>query len=288
MSDERKKESKHNKKVRLKKHEGKIALITGASSGIGRQAAIDFADNGADVLILVARSESRLYELNKTLQTNLESNRPKEVVVYPCDISKKEDVVKMGKEILQRFEYIDILVNNAGFGIYGIVKDQSIEEIEAVMQTNYLGMVYCTKVFLESMLLRHSGHIVNVASLAASFGVAGLAGYSASKYAMLGFSESLYHELYGTGVGITVVSPIGVKTSFFNNESFVNHKPNYTGFMLGSKAVSKAVLAGANSRRLEIVVPFYVRAGVWFKYTLPYLVNPLIGAHFRRQLKSKM
>jgi uncharacterized protein len=288
MSDERKKESKHNKKMRLKKHEGKIVLITGASSGIGRQAAIDFADNGADVLILVARSESRLYELNKILQTNLESNRPKEVVVYACDISKREDVIKMGKEILQRFQYIDILVNNAGFGIYGNVKDQSIEEIEAVMQTNYLGMVYCTKVFLESMLLRHSGHIVNVASLAASFGVAGLAGYSGSKYAMLGFSESLYHELYGTGVGITVVSPIGVKTSFFNNESFVNHKPNYTGFMLESKAVSKAVLAAANSRRLEIVVPFYVRAGVWFKYTLPYLVNPLIGAHFRRQLKSKM
>lgn len=287
MSDERKKESKHNKKVRLKKHEGKIVLITGASSGIGRQASIDFADNGADVLILVARSESRLYELNKILQTNLESNRPKEVVVYACDISKREDVIKMGKEILQRFQYIDILVNNAGFGIYGNVKDQSIEEIEAVMQTNYLGMVYCTKVFLESMLLRHSGHIVNVASLAASFGVAGLAGYSGSKYAMLGFSESLYHELYGTGVGITVVSPIGVKTGFFNNESFVNHKPNYTGFMLESKAVSKAVLAAANSRRLEIVVPFYLRAGVWFKHTLPYLVNPLIGAHFRRQLKAK-
>ena len=129
MSDERKKESKHNKKVRLKKHEGKIVLITGASSGIGRQAAIDFADNGADVLILVARSESRLYELNKILQTNLESNRPKEVVVYACDISKREDVIKMGKEILQRFQYIDILVNNAGFGIYGNVKDQSIEEI---------------------------------------------------------------------------------------------------------------------------------------------------------------
>jgi short-subunit dehydrogenase len=74
------------------------------------------------------------------------------------------------------------------------------------MRTNYSGMVYCTKVLLQSMLLRHSGHIVNVASLAASFEIPGLAGYCASKYAMLGFSESLYCELYGTGVRITAVS----------------------------------------------------------------------------------
>jgi NAD(P)-dependent dehydrogenase (short-subunit alcohol dehydrogenase family) len=116
----------------------------------------------------------------------------------------------------------------------------------------------------------------------------GLARYCASKYAMLGFSESLYYELYGTGVRITVVSPIGVKTNFFNNQSFGNHKPNYTGFMLEPRAVSKAILAAANSPRLEIIVPFYVRAGVWFKHTLPYAVNPLVGALFRRQLNSTL
>ena len=110
----------------------------------------------------------------------------------------------------------------------------------------------------------------------------------ASKYAMLGFSESLYYELYGTGVRITVVSPIGVKTNFFNNQSFGNHKPNYTGFMLEPRTVSKAILAAANSPRLEIIVPFYVRAGVWFKHTLPYAVNPLVGAHFRRQLNKTL
>ena len=70
-----------------------------------------------------------------------------------------------------------------------------------------------------------------------------MAGYCASKYAMLGFSESLYYELYGTGVRIAVVSPIGVKTNFFNNQSFGNHKPNYTGFMLEPRTVSKAILA---------------------------------------------
>ena len=70
------------------------------------------------------------------------------------------------------------------------------------------------------MISERSGHIVNVASVAASFGIPGLAAYCASKYAMLGFSESLYHELHGTGVGISLVSPIGVKTNFFSNKSF--------------------------------------------------------------------
>lgn len=269
----------------MEKFEGKTVLITGASSGIGRQAAVDFANKGAGPIILVARSNSRLLELKKTLEVVQRSKRG-EIVVYQCDISIKEAVLGMGTEILEKFGHIDVLVNNAGFGEFGRLQNQSIEQIEAVMRTNYFGMVYCIKVFLQSMLSRHSGHIVNVASLAASFGVGGMAGYSASKYAMLGFSESLYHELYGTGVRITVVSPIGVKTNFFNNQSFEKYKPNYTGFMLEPKTVSKAILAAANSSRSEIIVPFYVRAGVWFKHTFPYAINPLVGELFRRQMNK--
>jgi short-subunit dehydrogenase len=269
-------------KARKRKFEGKIIVITGAASGIGRQAALDFVNEGAGSIILIARSEPKLLELKRTLQVVNEPERT-DVVAFPCDISKREDVLRMGTQILEKFGHIDLLINNAGFGEFGKVENQSIEQIEAVMKTNYFGMVYCTKVFLQSMLSRHSGHIVNVASLAASFGVPGLAGYCASKYAMLGFSESLNYELYGTGVRVTVVSPIGVKTNFFNNQSFRNHKPNYTGFMLEPRTVSKAILAAANSPRLEIIVPFYARAGVWFKHTLPYVVIPLVGALFRRQ-----
>jgi uncharacterized protein len=265
------------------KFSGKAVLITGASSGIGKQTAIDFTANGVQTIVLVGRSKTRLEELRR----RLEENSASESVVYSCDVSRKADVIKMGKEMLDKLGHIDILVNNAGFGLYDKVQDQSIEEIESITFTNYLGMVYCTKVFLGSMISNGRGHIVNVASVAASFGVAGLAAYCASKYAMLGFSEALHHELHGTGVGITVVSPIGVKTNFFNNESFARRIPNYTGFMLEPKTVSKAILAAANSPRLEIMIPFYIRAGVWFKHTIPYLVNPIVGSVFNRQLKNK-
>lgn len=285
--EENRKRNQHEGNRNRRKFKGKVIVITGASSGIGRQAALDFINEDASSIVLVARSESKLLELKRTLQVFNEPKRA-DIVAFPCDVSKKEDVLRMGTQILERFGHIDLLINNAGYGEFGKVENQSIEEIEAVMRTNFFGMVYCTKVFLQSMLSRHSGHIVNVASLAASFGIPGMAGYCASKYAMLGFSESLYYELHGTGVRITVVSPIGVKTNFFNNQSFGNHKPNYTGFMLEPRTVSKAVLAAANSSRLEIIVPFYVRAGVWFKHTLPYVVNPLMGALFRRQMNKML
>jgi short-subunit dehydrogenase len=272
-----------NKKNAKNKLKGKIVLITGASSGIGKQAAIDFADNGAKTIVLVSRSKTKLEELKEILRQDSTS----ESLVYSCDVSSKAEVIAMGKELLGRLGHVDILVNNAGIGLYDKVQDQSIEEIESITFTNYLGMVYCTKVFLESMIYNGTGHIVNVASVAASFGVAGLAAYCASKYAILGFSEALYHELHETGVGVTVVSPIGVKTNFFNHESFAHRIPNYTGFMLEPKTVSKAIVAAANSSRLEIMIPFYVRAGVWFKHTMPYLINPIVGSVFNRQLKNK-
>ena len=263
-----------------KKFEGQVVLVTGASSGIGRQVSLDFSGQGVQSIILVARSQSKLEDLEKTIRKKFDI----QTIVYPCDVSKKSEVEQMGREILDRCGHIDVLVNNAGFGLYGKVQDQSIEQIEAVTFTNFLGVVYCTKVFLGSMITRKSGHIVNIASVAASFGVAGLSAYCASKYAVLGFSESLSQELHGTGVGLTVVSPMGVKTNFFNNSSFDGRNPYDERFMLKTKTVSNAVLAAATSHRLEIIVPFYMRVGVWLKHTVPFIINPVIGFLFRREL----
>lgn len=258
------------------KFRDKTVLVTGASSGIGRQVAIDFSNNGVKMIVLVSRSQTKLEELKKILDQKCNT------VVYPCDISKKNNVIKMGKEIEEKYDHIDILVNNAGFGRYGTVIQQTIEEMEEITFTNYLGMIYCTKVFIDSMIRKRKGHIVNVASLAASFGIPGIAAYCGSKFAMLGFSESLYHELKGTGVGITVVSPIAVRTNFFDNDSFKGKQIHKIGYMLDPKKVSSAVLNASYSKRLEIVVPFYVRSAVWLKHTFPYFINPIIRNSFKK------
>lgn len=216
-------------------YSGKVVVITGASSGIGEQSAEEFAKLHANV-VLVSRNEEKLQEVATKL-----SKYKTNVFVYACDISKKNQVETMEKIILEKFGTVDVLVNNAGFGIHNTVNRTKIEEMESQMMTNFFGTMYCTKAFLPKMLEQRSGHIVNVASVAGSIGIPGMASYCASKFAMLGFSESLYHELKGTGVGITVVSPIMVRTNFSNHESF-GKMPRYSSTSLSSKTVANAVV----------------------------------------------
>ena len=141
----------------------KVVLITGASSGIGRDSAMEFARQGADI-VLVSRTREKLDQVADELKKFGVT-----ALVCSCDVSKKEQVKKMSETVFEKFNLVDILVNNAGFAVYGSVSDLSIDEIESQMQTNYFGMIYCVKNFLPSMLEKKSGHIVNVASVAASF-----------------------------------------------------------------------------------------------------------------------
>jgi short-subunit dehydrogenase len=142
----------------------KVVLITGASSGIGKESAIEFAKLGANI-VLVARRKEKLEQVADELKKFNVT-----ILTCQCDVSNKDQVKEMSKTVLEEFDSVDILVNNAGFAIYGSVSDLTIDEIESQMETNYFGMIYCIKNFLPSMLDKKSGHIVNVASVAASFG----------------------------------------------------------------------------------------------------------------------
>ncbi len=257
----------------------KVVLVTGASSGIGRDSAIEFAKKGANI-VLVSRTKEKLEQVADELKKFNVT-----VLICQCDVSKKDQVKEMSKTVLEKFDSVDILVNNAGFAIYGYVTDLSIDDIESQMETNYFGMIYCIKNFLPLMLNKKSGHIVNVASVAASFGLPGIASYCASKFAMLGFSEGLKHELKNSGVGITVVSPIMVRTNFFEHPSF-EKMPKFSPTSLSSKTVAKAIIKAANSPRLEIIVPSVIRGAVWMKNTFPYFINPILGKTFKKQLDS--
>ena len=259
----------------------KVVVITGASSGIGEASAIEFAKKNANV-VLVARRKEKLLQVQKKISKYTDST-----LICQCDISNKLQVKEMSDAVLDTFGRIDVLVNNAGFVIYGKVNELSTEEIIAQMETNYFGMVFCTKAFLPQMLEQHSGHIVNVASVGASFSVPGVASYCATKFAMLGFSEGLRHELAGTGVGLTVVSPIMVRTPLFDHPSFENFSKFSTGISLSSETVAKTIIKASNSSRLELVVPSAARAGIWFKQTFPFFVNPIIGNIFRKQLTKR-
>lgn len=259
--------------------EGRIVLITGASSGIGRKAAVEFARRGART-VLVARRQDRLEQLRKEI-----AGYAPDPLVCACDVSDRGQTSAMSDAVIESLGAPDILVNNAGFAVYGSVLDLATEDIESQMRTNYFGMVYCIKSFLPGMLERGSGHIVNVASVAASMGLPGIAPYCASKSAMLGFSEGLRHELAGTGVGVTVVSPIMVRTDFFDHPSFAG-MPRHPRASLSPGTVARAILRAAGSPRLEIMVPGMARGAVWLRQTLPYLVDPAITGSFKKQLDA--
>lgn len=258
----------------------KVIVITGASSGIGEAAAIEFAKKEANI-VLVSRRKEKLQQVEKKI-----SQYKISTLVCECDVSQKDQVKEMGTQVLDKFGHVDVLVNNAGFAIYGTVSDLSIEEIESQLKTNFFGMVYCIKNFLPNMIEQNRGHIVNVASVAASFGLPGIASYCASKFAMLGFSEGLQHELDGTNVRVTVVSPIMVRTNFFDHPSF-SSSIKYSPTSLSAQTVAKAILKAANSPRLEIIVPQVVRGAVWLKHTFPFLINPIIGKSFKKYLTKK-
>jgi short-subunit dehydrogenase len=246
----------------------KTVLITGASRGIGKQLAEDFAREGARCL-LVARDVAAL-EANRERLPG-----PGRHAAYPCDVSRKEDVDAMARQLLAGHGVPDILFNNAGASRYTRFLDASIEEHEALMQVNYWGMVYCTHAFLPGMLERGSGHIVNLSSISGKLGTVRHTAYAASKFAVAGFSDSLYFELLGTGVRITVVNPGVIATHLFDHASFADFPDEVRKMMKPPRLLTRAILKGVHAGKYEVTFPRMLWAGVVARAVCPPLYRTL-------------
>lgn len=255
--------------------DGHTVLITGASSGIGRAAALAFAERGASVL-LVARRLNLLESLADIIRDDAGQAR-----AICCDVADQESVDRMACDVQDTEGYPDVVVNNAGYALFDTVLSTGVSDIESQMNVNYMGMVRVTKAFLPGMIRRASGHIVNVASVAASFGLPRAAPYCASKFAMLGFSEGLRHELSGTGVGVTVVSPITVRTEFFGDDDSIR-----APYAIRADTVARAILRAASSRRAEIVVPGIARLAISARHIFPYVTDWAISRIFQRYMSD--
>ena len=182
--------------------DGKVALVTGASRGIGRAIAIRLASEGAKVAINYAGNTVKAEEVKAEIEKN-----GGEAILVQADISSTEAVDAMVGKVVEAFGQIDILVNNAGITRDGLLMRMKEEDFDAVINTNLKGVFYCTKAVSKLMMKKRCGRIINMASVVGLMGNAGQANYAAAKAGVIGFSKSAAKELAARGINVNVVAP---------------------------------------------------------------------------------
>ena len=246
---------------------GKTVVITGASSGIGRAAVLEFARRGANVVIAARRGEL-LDEIARLCR-----DRGVSCTTIVADVSNRTDC----KRLIDSAGRIDILVNNAGFAIFEAIENAKPEDLEEMMRTNYFGAVWCTQAALPAMLARREGTIVNVASIAGMMGYARMGGYCATKFAMIGFSEALRDEVIDRGVRVAMVCPGTVDTNFFVKAER-GKMPGASRLILAIKPerVAKAICNSAEDGRYRRILPLGAAVYMRLKEFSPRLAHLLM------------
>jgi len=199
---------------------GKSAIVTGASSGIGREIAITLAQEGVNVLA-VARRKDRLHNL-ETLSKNFVGK----IFPFSTDLRDRNSHLAIVSKAITLFGKIDLLINDAGVGNNAKFESIKVSTIDKIIQTNLMAPIFLTKEVLPLMLKRQSGHIVFVSSLAGKLGFPELSVYSASKFAIEGLAESIRREIGNRNVAVTLLRPGVTDTEFFEKANMKNYYIN--------------------------------------------------------------
>ena len=247
----------------------KTVVITGASSGIGRAAALAFAWRGAN-LVIAARRAAQLEEVARECRA-----LGVQCHAIVADVTRREDC----KRLIDAAGAVDVLVNNAGFAIFDAIENAKGEDLQAMMETNYFGTVWCTQAVLPQMLERRSGTIVNVASIAGLMGYARMGGYCATKFAMVGFTEALRDEVVDRGVRVSLICPATTETEFFVKAER-GMMPGASRLILAIKPgrVAAAICEAAEDAPMRRILPFTAAIYIVFNELFPRLAH----AVFRR------
>lgn len=261
---------------------GRVVIITGASSGIGKACAIEFAKRGANV-VLAARQYVKLCEISQEIHDQYGVK----TLAVQVDVSVEEDCKSLISQAMNVMGRIDILVNNAGISMRALFKDLDLEVLKQVMDINFWGTVYCTKHALTE-ILNQEGSIVGVSSIAGFKGLPGRTGYSASKFAMNGFLEALRVENLKNNLHVMLACP-GFTASNIRNVALNSEaKPQGESSMQEEKMmkadeVALLIVDGIAERKRELIMTGQGKLTVLMQKIFPKLLDILVYNHFKKE-----
>lgn len=264
---------------------GKVVLITGASSGIGRALAAECASQGAK-LALAARRVDRLEEFAREFPDT-------EVLSVATDVTSEKDCENFIEQSYKRFGRVDVLINNAGISMRAMFESVDLDVIRSLMDVNFWGTVYCSK-FALPYLLESRGSLVGIISIAGHIGLPARTGYAASKFAVRGFLDTVRIETLKKGLHVLVAAP-GFTSSEVREKSLQadgnsqGKSPRNEGKMMSSEECARIIIKGIKKRKRSIVMTFVEgKVSVFLGKFFPSLLDKLTYNHMAKEDNSPL
>jgi len=260
----------------------KVVLITGASSGFGKDAAYLFAAEGAKV-VLAARRLDRLQRLADAIQT-----AGGEAFAVPVDVSQRAEIELMVRTVIEIYEQVDVLFNNAGFGRLDWLEDlEPDRDIDTQIQVNLTGLIHVTRTVLPFMIRRRSGHIINMSSIAGWLAVPSYTIYSATKYGVRGFTTALRREVAPYGIKVSGIYP-GPSHTEFSWGARRSRRPKWMNMLfVPSEVVSHRIIQLARHPRRSVIVPWWFGWIAWGENHFPGIADFLIRSMYTNKFHKR-
>lgn len=256
------------------KFNDKVIIITGASSGIGRACALEFAQNGAKI-VLAARRENELKKVEEKIK-----KQGGEALSVITDVKNIDDCKYLIDKTIEKYGKIDVLINNAGISMRATFEDLDLSVIKELMDTNFYGAVYCTK-FALPYLLKQEGTVIGISSISGLTPLPGRTGYSASKHAMEGFLNTLRLENIKKGLNVLIVHPGFTSSNIRNMALDKNGKPQKETprneeEMMSAERVAQIIAKATYKRERDLILTSQGKLVVWLHKNFPGITDRII------------
>lgn len=264
-----------------------VVIITGASSGIGQALVHEYASRGAKI-VMAARNIDRMEETKAVLE-----QKSTEVLVVKTDVSKEEDCKNLVEQAIKRFGKIDVMINNAGISMRALFNELDLEVIKTLMDVNFWGTVYCSKYALPH-LLKTKGSLVGVISVAGYVGLPARSGYSASKFAVRGFLDTIRIENLKTGLHVLIAAPGFTesnirKTALMEDGSTQGESPRKEEKMMSAEKVAKRMITAIDKRKPELILTFVEgKVNIFLKFFFPRTMEKLTYRYMSKEPQSPL